>query len=84
MKILALGATGAIGREMVAPLAVGMHDIHVTTRSARTATGTIRYRQGDAKNESFLRALLDEGWDTIVDFMVYDTPGFRLRRKLSF
>lgn len=79
MKILALGATGAIGREMVAHLAVGSNDIHVTTRSAQTSTEAVRYRRGDAKDEIFLRKLLDEGWDAIVDFMVYDTPGFRRR-----
>lgn len=79
MKILALGATGAIGREMVTHLAAGSNDIHVTTRIARTSTGTIRYRRGDAKDESFLHTLLDEDWDAIVDFMVYDTAAFRRR-----
>lgn len=79
MKILALGATGAIGREMIVSLDPYQHDIYVTTRHARDTIGPVRYIQGDALNETFLRRLLRQDWDVIVDFMVYDTLGFLSR-----
>ncbi len=79
MKILALGASGAIGREVVSLLGSGQHEIHVTSRRANAPAGTVRYVQGDAQDQSFLRTLLSEHWDVIIDFMVYDTSSFRNR-----
>lgn len=79
MKILALGATGAIGREVVSLLAPGQHEIHVTSRRGNALAGNVRYVQGDAQDQAFLRTLLSEHWDVIIDFMVYDTPSFRRR-----
>lgn len=36
----------------------------------------MQYRQGDAKDPAFLRELLSERWDAIVDFMVWSTAEF--------
>jgi nucleoside-diphosphate-sugar epimerase len=79
MKILALGATGAIGSHLIEHLAPLGHEIHVTSRRARTPSGPVRYVQGNAQDDDFLRRLLLQDWDVIVDFMVYGTEGFRRR-----
>ncbi|MAB04949.1 MAG: epimerase [Rhodobacteraceae bacterium] len=79
MKILALGATGAIGGQLADILAEAGHKIHVTTRQARPVDGSITYIRGNARNDAFLADVLRARWDVIVDFMVYDTPTFRRR-----
>lgn len=79
MKILALGATGAIGRELIEVLAPHQHEIHVTTRRPLPPRGNVTYIQGNAQEDAFLHQVLRENWDVIVDFMVYDTSTFRRR-----
>lgn len=79
MKILALGATGAIGGQLVDILAPHNHQIHVTTRRSYPSTGGVTYIRGDAQHDTFLRELLRQDWDVVLDFMVYDTPTFRRR-----
>lgn len=81
MKILALGATGAIGRQLVTKLVDAGHEVHVTTRQVRDAENSIRYIKGNAKDAGFLSGLLSDRWDVIVDFMVYDTQTFRDRAQ---
>lgn len=85
MKILALGATGAIGSVLSRSLAAVGHDVSVTSRSARTPQGNLRYIVGNARHDAFLDQLLGERWDAIIDFMVYDTQTFagRTQRLLS-
>lgn len=82
MKILALGATGAIGRELIAQLSGLGHEIHVTSRQPRDGSGPVRFIRGDARDDAFLHTLLRQNWDVIVDFMIYDTAGFRRRVQL--
>lgn len=79
MKILALGATGVIGRNLVSRLAGEGHCIYVTTRRERQDTQFVRYLTGNAKNPEFLRGILSERWDVIVDFMIYRTEEFKGR-----
>lgn len=78
MKILALGATGAIGSEMIAALDPG-HQLFVTTRRARDRHGAVRYIKGNALDDGFLREVLEERWDAVVDFMLYDYQAFTKR-----
>ncbi|PWR21539.1 NAD-dependent epimerase/dehydratase family protein [Zavarzinia compransoris] len=79
MKILALGATGAIGGRLIETLGSQEHEICVTTRRARGPAGPVRYIQGNAQDDAFLGRLLEQDWDVIVDFMVYDTASFHRR-----
>lgn len=44
-------------------------NVVITTRANRKSNEFI---QGDAKNIDFLNTLLEEKWDVIVDFMIYD------------
>lgn len=83
MKILILGGTGAMGADLVRILAKQDEDLTVTSRSARCSEfGNVRYVQGDARNVEFLKKLLKESYDAIIDFMYYNTAEFKLRRDL--
>lgn len=81
MKILALGATGAIGQQMADALVQQEHEVWVTSRRARPSVGSLHYVQGDAHDEIFLGTLLATRWDAIVDFMIYDTSSFSRRAE---
>lgn len=82
MKILVLGGTGAMGVHLVGLMSQSGHDIFVTTRSKRESTEKTNYVQGNAHDMGFLKTLLKERWDVIVDFMVYKTPVFLERVEL--
>lgn len=51
----------------------------VTSRDKKLSKGRVRYVQGNARNMDFLETILGEGWDAIVDFMVYSTTDFQKR-----
>ena len=52
----------------------------VTSRSAHASDGSgVEYRQGNAKDDVFLDALLSERFDAIIDFMIYSTDAFSAR-----
>lgn len=79
MKILALGATGAIGSLLVRSLANSGHNVSVTSRSVRTPQLNLCYLIGNSRDDLFLKSILSQNWDCIVDFMVYDTNSFAIR-----
>ncbi|WP_372776556.1 NAD-dependent epimerase/dehydratase family protein [Mangrovibacterium sp.] len=82
MKILVLGGTGAMGVHLVKLLADRGDQVSVTTRQPRQSIENVNYRQGNARDIDFLKELLQEQWDAIVDFMVYTTPEFTERVNL--
>ena len=79
MKILLLGGTGAMGAHLAKILMERGEDVFVTTRKSRQSTCKITYLQGDAHDNRFLETLLQDHWDAIVDFMVYNTTEFKAR-----
>lgn len=81
MKILVLGGTGAIGIPLVKLLSEDSgNEIFVTTRTEKESIGNIKYIRGNAREEEFIKLLLKEYYDIIVDFMVYETE--QLKRRL--
>lgn len=83
MKILVLGGTGAMGVDLVKILAQRGAVVTVTSRTERkSAFDTVEYVQGDAHDTAFLKTLLGEHFDAIVDFMIYGTEEFGARRDL--
>lgn len=83
MKVLILGGTGAMGRYVTDLLSNRGYQVSVTTRntSHRNDNRAV-YLIGDAHNLSFLKPVLEEGWDAIIDFMVYSTEMFKNRAKI--
>lgn len=81
MKILLLGGTGAMGMHLAKLLADDNIETYVTTRKSRQDYDTVHYIQGNAHDENFLFPLLEENFDVVVDFMVYNTEEFKSRSK---
>lgn len=80
MKILIFGGTGAMGHHLVDLLRDTDNEIVITTRdNNRKSSQNIRYIVGNAKDNEFLRTILQDSWDVIIDFMVYTTPNFKNR-----
>lgn len=82
MNILMLGGTGAMGVYLQDILNDGVNRITITSRRSRENRGNIRFVEGDGHDPVFLRSLLSEHYDAIIDFMVYSTDAFRERYEL--
>ena len=82
MRVLVLGGTGAMGNHLVKLLSDKGIETVVTTRSNRKAEEKIKYVQGNALEIEFLKTMLVDKWDAIIDFMVYSTKGFKERVNL--
>jgi len=82
-KVLLLGGTGAIGVYLIPELISSGHDVYVTSRSARKSDqNKLTYIQGNAREEIFIKKILTDKYDAIVDFMVYTTNEFHSRHEL--
>jgi len=78
MKILLLGGTGAMGIPVSEKLSKDGHSVYITTRVNRTCENkNIHYIVGNARDIEFLKEVLVEEWDAIVDFMIYSTEDFK-------
>ena len=77
-RALLLGGTGAMGVRLQALLA-DRFTVTVTSRSDRESTATVTFVKGNAKDTGFLKEILTEKWDVIIDFMVYSTEEFQKR-----
>lgn len=76
-KVLVLGATGAMGRYLVPELAgMGYAVTGVSLDEMTSDKKQIRYICGDAFDPDFLRTLLRERYDGIVNFMCYGKYDF--------
>lgn len=82
MRILLLGGTGAMGVHLAMLLSKQGNDVFVTTRKDRMNNAGITYLRGNAHDPLFIEEILREGWDAIVDFMVYHTDEFARRVDL--
>jgi nucleoside-diphosphate-sugar epimerase len=79
MKVLVLGGTGAMGVHLVAQLSQSGIETVVTSRQRKSISKDVRYVQGNAHDINFLRSLINERWDAVVDFMIYSTSSFATR-----
>ena len=85
MRVLILGGTGAMGMHLTKLLSDSGIDNVVTSRIYRVPEGRTCYIQGNARDVDFIRTILQEHWDVIVDFMIYSTSDFgnRVNRLLD-
>ena len=73
-KVLILGGTGAIGEQLVQILLSENYKVFVTSRTPhKTDNVNLKYLLGNAHDEKFLKNILNEVYDAIVDFMQYDS-----------
>ena len=77
-KILVFGGTGAMGVYLVDILSkTGLYEIDVTSRSNRESTHPyLKYIKGNARDNDFMRSLLSNHYDVIIDFMNYNLDEF--------
>ena len=71
-----------MGEPLVGLLGEAGNEVHVTTRQERKPGEGIRYFTGNAREEGFLRGILEKGYDAVLDFMVYGSGEFRDRLPL--
>lgn len=81
-KILILGGTGAMGIHLVSLLKDTDNEVYVTSRKAHADEDNIRYVKGNAQDDDFLKGLLVQHFNVVVDFMAYKTQKFRQRVEL--
>ncbi len=73
-RILVLGATGAMATYLIPTLiARGDTVTGVTLEDVTSDSERLEYITADAKDKTFLSSILKDGFDAIVDFMVYNT-----------
>lgn len=77
-KVLVLGGTGAMGVYLVPRLAsMGYRVTVVSLDDVKSDDPRVTYIKGNAKDIGYLKELLEERFDAIVDFMIYGTEEFR-------
>jgi nucleoside-diphosphate-sugar epimerase len=74
-----LGGTGAMGSHLTNILAENGDEVYVTSRNTHNKKLKINYIVGNAQDDSFLKEILHERWDVIIDFMSYSTATFKRR-----
>lgn len=83
MNILILGGTGAMGTPVVNILADHAHNITVTTRESRVSRcKNVSFVKGNAHDLVFIRRLLNNSYDVIIDFMIYQPNEFAMFSEL--
>jgi len=79
-KVLLLGGTGAMGVYLSPKLVERGYEVYVTTRKQLVSSQEhIHYITGNAKEWDFLSGVLEEKFDVVVDFMIYQTKQFEER-----
>lgn len=82
-KALVLGGTGAMGVYLVPELASLGYEVRVVSMDdAVSDHPRISYVKADAHNNEYLKELLKEKFDVIVDFMIYSTDAFKNKLDL--
>ncbi|MBR5869178.1 MAG: hypothetical protein IKZ21_07000 [Clostridia bacterium] len=76
-KVMVIGATGAMGRYLVPELAgLGYHVTAVSLDGGTPAGELVTPVKGNCKDKEFLMSLLAQGFDGVVDFMIYADHDF--------
>ena len=82
-KALVLGGTGAMGVYLVPELAAMGYEVKVVSFDDVVSDNPrISYVKGNAKDIEYLKGLLKEKFDAIIDFMIYSTEEFKEKHEL--
>ena len=73
-KVLVPGGTGAMGVYLVPELLDLGYEVDVITLDERQSDNPrLRYFKANAKDTEYIKKMLNNGYDAIVDFMIYPT-----------
>lgn len=76
-KVLVVGATGAMGKYLVPELdALGYEVVGLTLDDVVSDSKNVTFVKGNAMDKAFLKEMLKEKFDGIVDFMSYNMTNF--------
>lgn len=82
-EILVLGGTGAMGVYLVPRLASMGYKVRVVSLDrVENNDPDITYIQANAKDPDFIKILLQDRYDAVVDFMIYNTQEFSEKYKI--
>ena len=83
-KVLVIGGTGAMGVYLVPELLSHGYAVDVLSLDeVESDTPNLRYFKGNARDENYVRSVLDEGqYDGVVDFMIYNQHEFPVRYSM--
>jgi len=82
-KALILGGTGAMGVYLVPELAALGYEVRVVSLDRVVSDHPrVSYVTADAKDLDYLKGLLQEKSDVLIDFMLYSTEQFRERYEI--
>lgn len=83
MKIIVFGGTGAMGVPLVKLLADSGHEVYITSRRERRYDSkNIHCIVGNARDMDFLKIILKDSYDVLIDFMNYTLSEFSERLDL--
>ena len=76
-KVLVVGATGAMGKYLVPELdALGYEVVGLTLDDVVSDGKNVTFVKGNAMDKAFLKEMLKEKFDGVVDFMSYNMTNF--------
>lgn len=82
-KVLVLGGTGAMGVYLVPKLIERGYAVDVASLDVvESTTPNLRYITGNCLDVEYVGELLKNGYDGIVDFMIYNQDKFEERHKM--
>ncbi len=82
-KILVLGGTGAMGMYLVPELIGKGYAVDVVSLDEKTSdTPFLNYIKADAFDDEYIKALMENGYNAVVDFLIYPTEKFKTRHPL--
>lgn len=79
MRILLLGGTGAMGTPLARQLIEKGYDVYITSRKQYQDSPHLKYIVGNAMDDLFVKSLLQQKYDVIVDFMIYTEAQLEFR-----
>lgn len=75
-RVLVIGGTGTMGKPLVCALYKKNYFVEVVCRHAVDDSRQIKYHIGDAKDQGFIKEVLSNKYDVIVDFCMYTATEF--------
>lgn len=82
-RVLVIGGTGTMGKPLVQELlSRADYNVSVVCRKKSKEDSRVKYYYGDAKDPSFMDSVLQQHYDSIIDFCLYSSKEFSERYQL--
>lgn len=81
-SVLVIGGTGTMGKPLVCELYNKGYKVDIVCRQKVNDNRDIKYYYGNAKDKSFMKSVLSNHYNVIVDFCLYSSAEFRDRYEI--